>query len=188
MGFLKDAADIQPGHSILINGASGSVGTFAVQLAKHFGAEVTGVCSTANVDLVKSLGADTVIDYTQEDFTNAGRRYDIIFDAVGKRSYSQCKGSLTRDGMYLTTVPSAAIILQMGWTKLFSDKTAVFAATGLKSPSEKAAHLRFLGTLIEAGEMHSVIDSRYPLEDIAEAHRYVDMGHKKGNVVVTIDD
>lgn len=187
-GFLTDTADIQPGQSILINGASGSIGTFAVQLANHFGAEVTGVCSTANVDLVKSLGAETVIDYTQEDFTNAGRRYDIIFDAVGKRSYSECKGSLAPNGMYLTTVPSARILFQMGRTKLFGDKRAVFAATGLKPPSEKAAHLRFLGRLFEAGEIRTVIDRRYPLEDIAEAHRYVDTGHKTGNVIVTMED
>jgi NADPH:quinone reductase-like Zn-dependent oxidoreductase len=187
MGFLRDEADIQPGQSILINGASGSIGTFAVQLATHFGAEVTGVCSTKNVDLVKSLGAETVIDYTTTDFTQTGQKYDIIFDAVGKSSYSQCKGSLTRSGMYLTTVPSVVIIPQMGWTRLFGTKKAVFAATGLKSPTEKRAHLSFLKGLVDAGALHSVIDRRYPLEEIAEAHRYVDTGHKVGNVVVTMD-
>lgn len=187
MGFLRDKADIQQGQSILINGASGSVGTFAVQIAKHFDAEVTGVCSTSNVELVKSLGADAVIDYTQEDFTKSGEQYDIIFDAVGKSSYSRCKGSLKPSGIYLTTVLSAGIIFQMGRTKLFGSKTAAFVATGLKSPSKKAEHLWFLRELVEAGDLHSVIDRRYPLEDIAEAHRYVDTGHKKGNVVMTLE-
>ncbi|WP_266082782.1 NAD(P)-dependent alcohol dehydrogenase [Haladaptatus caseinilyticus] len=188
MGFLRDTADIHRGQSILINGASGSIGTFAIQLAKHFGAEVTGVCSTRNNELVKSLGADTVIDYTQTDFTTMGEKYDIIFDAVGKSSYSRCKESLTRDGMYLTTVPSSAILFRMGWTKLFGSKRAVFTATGLKSPDEKAAHLRFLRKLIEAGELHSVIDRQYSLDDIADAHRYVDTGHKRGNVVISVGE
>jgi NADPH:quinone reductase-like Zn-dependent oxidoreductase len=188
MGFLRDTADIQRGQSILINGASGSIGTFAIQLAKYFGAEVTGVCSTSNIDLVKSLGADTVVDYTQADFTTLSKKYDIIFDAVGKSSYSRCKDSLTRDGMYLTTVLSAAILFQMARTKLFGSKRAIFTATGLKSPEEKAAHLRFLRKLIEAGELHSVIDRRYPLDEIAKAHKYVDTGHKKGNVIITVGE
>ncbi|ODR80918.1 Zn-dependent oxidoreductase [Haladaptatus sp. W1] len=186
MGFLRDTASIQRGQSLLINGASGSIGTFAVQLAKHFGAEVTGVSSTRNIDLVKSLGADTVIDYTQTDFTTVGEKYDIIFDAVGKSSYSRCKDSLTRDGMYMTTVPSLVILFQMGWTTLFGSKRAVFTATGLKSPEEKVAHLQFLRKRIEAGEVHSMIDRRYSLDEIAEAHRYVDRGHKRGNVVITL--
>ena len=187
MGFLRDVADIQPGQSVLINGASGSIGTAAVQLAKHFGAEVTGVCSTANVDLVESLGADSVIDYTETDFTTTERTYDVIFDAVAKRSYSECKGSLERGGIYMSTVPGAAIFLQMAWTKLFGSKRAVFAATGMKSPTEKLAHLRFLEERLEAGEFRSIIDRTYPLEEIAEAHRHVDSGHKVGNVVVTME-
>lgn len=186
MGFLRDTAAIQRHQSILINGASGSIGTFAIQLANHFGAEVTGVCSTKNVDLVKSLGADTVIDYTQTDFTTLDKQYDIIFDAVGKSSYSRCEDSLKRGGIYMTTVPSSAVLFRMGWTKLFGSKRAVFTATGLKSPETKVAHLQSLRKLIEAGEIHSVIDRRYSLDEIADAHRYVDTGHKTGNVVITL--
>ncbi len=178
--FLRKAK-LQSGQKILINGASGSIGTFAVQLAKHFGAEVTGVCSTANVELVKSLGADEVIDYANEDFTQSGQTYDVIFDPVNKSSFSRCKGSLKQGGVYLTTYPTLAIILQMLWTKVMGSKKAVFGVAG-----EKAEDLIFLKQLIEAGKLRSVIDRTYPLEQIAEAHRYVDQGHKKGNVVITV--
>jgi NADPH:quinone reductase-like Zn-dependent oxidoreductase len=183
LSFLRDEANIQRGQKVLINGASGSVGTFAVQLAKYFGAEVSGVCSARNVDLVLSLGADEVIDYSKEDFTKNTRSYDVIFDAVGKRSFSDCKGSLKQGGIYLTTVPSLAIIPQMLWTSKFGSKKAVFAATGLNQNKEK---LNFLKELLEAGTIKSVIDRRYPLEEIAEAHRYVEKGHKKGNVIITV--
>ncbi len=182
--FLREEANIQSGQKILIKGASGSVGTFAVQLAKHFGAEVTGVCSSANVELVKSLGADKVIDYTQEDFTKNGQFYDIVFDAVGKSSFPHCKSSLKHGGIYLTTVPTLAIILQMLWTSKIGSKKAVFAATGLNQSREK---LDFLKELLEEGTIKSVIDRRYPLEQIAEAHSYVEKGHKKGNVVITLE-
>lgn len=185
--FLRDKANIQSGQTILVNGASGSVGAAAVQLAKHFGAEVTGVCSTRNVELVKSLGADKVIDYTREDFTKRGETYDVIFDAVGKSSFSRCKSSLKQGGSYLTTVPSLAIPLQMLWTSNIGSKKATLALTGLRPSSEKARDLLFIKELVEAGELKPVIDRRYSLERIAEAHRYVETGHKRGSVVVTLE-
>ena len=152
-------------------------------LPNTFGAEVTGVCSTTNLELVKSLGADKVIDYTKEDFTKSGQTYDIIFDAVGKRSFSQCKGSLKQRGIYLSTVPTLGTMLQMLWTSKFGSKKAIFTASGLKQNKE---NLVFLKELFEAGKIKSVIDRRYPLEQIAEAHRYVETGRKKGNVVITM--
>ncbi len=185
--FLRDKANIQSGQKVLINGASGSVGTSAVQLAKYFGAEVTGVCSTTNLELVKSLGADKVIDYTKEDFTKTGQTYDAIFDTVGKSSFSRCKGSLTQKGVYLTTVPTLAIMLQMLWTSRIGSKKVKFSATGLRPVPERLIFLKELKELIEAGKIKSVIDRRYPLEQIAEAHRYVEKGHKKGNVVITLE-
>ena len=162
------------------------VGSFAVQLAKHFGAEVTGVCSTANLEWVKSLGADRVIDYTRENFTENGQTYDIIFDTVGKRSFSECKGSLTDEGIYLVTVPTPAIMLQ-AFSSAKSGKKVKFLAAGLRPAREKVKDLLFLTELIEAGKLKAVIDKVYPLEQISEAHRYVEQGHKKGNVVITVD-
>jgi NADPH:quinone reductase-like Zn-dependent oxidoreductase len=184
--LLRDQANIQSGQKVLIHGASGSVGTSAVQLARHFGADVTGVCSTTNLELVKSLGADKVIDYTKEDFTKNGQTYDTIFDAVGKSSFSRCKSSLEQRGIYITTVPTLALLLQMLWTSKIGSKRAMIAFTGLRPPSEKAKDLVFLKELIEGRKIKAVIDRRYPLEKIVEAHRYVDKGHKKGNVVITV--
>jgi len=180
--FLRDKANIQSGQKVLINGASGSVGTFSVQLAKYFGAEVTGVCSTTNLELVKSLGADKVIDYTKEDFTKTGQTYDIIFDTVGKSSFSRCKSSLKQKGVYLSAVFGLPLLLQMLWTSKSGSKKAMFATT-----KHSKEDLIFLKELIEAGKIKSVIDRRYPLEQTAEAHRYVEKGHKKGNVVITLE-
>ena len=185
--FLRDKANIQSGQKVLINGASGSVGTSAVQLAKYFGAEVTGVCSTTNLELVKSLGADKVVDYTREDFTKTGQTYDIIFDAVGKSSFSRCKSSLKQGGVYLLTVPTLAIFLQTLWTSKIGSKKAMIAFTGLRSSSEKTKDLILIKELVEAGKIKSVIDRRYPLEQTADAYTYVDKGHKKGSVVITLD-
>jgi len=171
----------------LIYGASGSVGTAAVQLARYFGAEVTGVCSTANLVWVKSLGADQVIDYTQGDFINNGKTYDIIFDTVGKRSFSECRGSLAERGVFLTTGIMPGNMLHVLWTSVTGGKKVMFAATGLRPAREKAKDLIFLTGLIETGKLKAVIDRCYPLEKIAEAHRYVEQGHKKGNVVINVD-
>jgi NADPH:quinone reductase-like Zn-dependent oxidoreductase len=179
--FLRKA-DIQSGQKVLIYGASGSIGTFAVQLAKYFGAEVTGVCSTTNLELVRSLGADKVIDYTQEDFTQSGETYDVIFDAVRKSSFSRCASSLEENGFYLSTDMGLALMLQTLWTSMTGGKKIV---SGIAS--NRVEDLVFLTELIEAGKVKSVIDRSYPLEQMVEAHRYVDKGHKKGNVVITVE-
>lgn len=177
--FLK-AANIQPGQKVLIYGAAGSVGTFAVQLAKYFGADVTGVCSTGNVALVKSLGADQVIDYTQEDFTKSGETYDIIFDAVGKTTFAQCQNALKRNGSYLHTVMVLPEV--QGWWYALTTGKKVIGGTAV--PRREA--LVFLKELVETGRLKVVIDRCYPLEQIVEAHCYVETGHKKGNVVITV--
>jgi len=181
--FLRDIAHIHSGHKVLIIGASGSIGTSAVQLAKYFGTEVTGVCSTANLELVKSLGADRVIDYTKEDFTQSGETYDIIFDTVGKSSFSRCKSSLKKNGRYLLTTGNmlANYVLTL-WTSMTGGKKFIYALS-----IEKTEALIFLKELIEAGKLKAVIDRCYPLEQVAEAHRYVEQGHKKGNVIITVD-
>ncbi|MEE9341700.1 MAG: NAD(P)-dependent alcohol dehydrogenase [Thermoplasmata archaeon] len=180
--FLRDKGKVQSGQRVLINGASGSIGTFAVQLAKYYGAEVTGVCSTANLELVRSLGADRVIDYTKGDFTESGETYDIVFDTVAKSSFTRCKGSLKQNGVYLVTMPTLTGLLPN-----IGSKKAIFHAAGLRPPSERTKDLIFVKELIEAGKLKAVIDRSYPLEQMVEAHRYVEKGHKKGNVVITVE-
>ncbi len=185
--FLRDKGHIQREQTVLVYGASGSVGAAAVQLAKYFGAKVTGVCSAANLEMVTSLGADKVIDYTQEDFTRNGEIYDLIFDTVGKISFSRCQDSLVESGVFLTTGIMPENMLQVLWTSLVGGKKAKFAATGLRPAAQKRQDLIFLKELIEAGQMKAVIDRCYPLEQMVEAHRYVEKGHKKGNVVITVE-
>ena len=185
--FLRDAARVRPGQTVLVNGASGTVGSAAVQLAKHFGATVVGVCSGSNESLVRSIGADRVIDYTREDFTEVRDAYDVVFDAVGKRSFGQSRKALTPTGVYLTTVPSLAILLQAPFTRWFSrGRRAGIMFTGLRSAQAKAADLTLLVELIEASTLTPVIDRVVPFDDIAEAHRRVDTGHKAGSVVVAV--
>lgn len=185
--FLRDKGNIQKGQTVLIYGASGSVGSAAVQLAKAYGAEVTGVCSTPNLKWVQALGADDVIDYTRQDFSKNGKNYDIIFDTVGECSFSDCHGALTARGIYLTTVPTPKMMFQILWPAKLGDR-ARFMAAGLRRASDKRQDLVLLTELIEAGKLRPVIDRCYPLDQIAEAHRYVEQGHKKGNVVITVEE
>ena len=184
--FLREAGKIQHGQKVLINGASGSVGSTAVQLAGYLGAEVTGVCSSANVEMVKSLGAARVIDYTKEDFTQSSETYDIIFDTVGKSSFSRCKGSLKPGGIYLLTVLTWPILWQMLWSAKVGNKRAIITFTGLRPDNEKRDDLNFLRELAESGKVMPVFDKSYSLDQAVEAHRYVDTGHKKGNVLLTM--
>jgi NADPH:quinone reductase-like Zn-dependent oxidoreductase len=171
---------VTEGRSILIYGASGSIGTAAVQLARHFGAEVTAVCPAANDGLVRSLGAEHVIDFTKEDFTKNGQAYDAVFDAVGKVSFAQCKGSLKPGGKYLATdhLSNLALVL---WTR-FSDRRVVFPIP----PRYAKQDVLFLKRLMESGKYRAVIDRRYPLDQVLEATRYVATGQKIGNVVLTV--
>jgi NADPH:quinone reductase-like Zn-dependent oxidoreductase len=185
--FLRKAK-IQAGQKVLIYGASGSVGTFAVQLAKHFGAHVTAVCSTANLELVKSLGADEVVDYTAEDFSRSGRAYDIVFDTVGKSGFSRSLKSLKRGGFYVRVGGSGRLLSILGgilgqiWASITGAAKVIGGVAG-GAPADQS----FLKGLIEAGKLRTVIDRRYSLDHIAEAHRYVEAGHKKGNVVIVLE-
>lgn len=178
---LLRKVNIQKGQKVLINGASGGIGSYAVQFAKYFGAEVTGVCSTPRLELVKSLGADKVIDYTKEDFTKSGETYDLIFDILGKSSFSHCKSSLKQNGLYLLASFKTKQLFQMLWTKIKGSKKVICALS-----TEKAEDLTFIKELIEAGKIKSVVDRCYPLEQVAEAHSYIEKGYKKGSVVITI--
>jgi len=179
--FLRKT-NIQSGGKILINGAGGSIGTFAVQLAKHYGAEVTAVDSTGKLEMLRSIGADQVIDYTQEDFTKRGEVYDIIFDVVGVISFSPGDRSLKQYGYYITANPRLPQMVQGLWTTMRSDKKVIMEAA-----SGTIEDLVYLRELIEAGKIKTVIDRCYPLEQIVDAHRYVETGHKKGNVVITME-
>lgn len=178
--FLKRAG-LRAGESVLVNGASGSVGTAAVRLASHFGAEVTAVCSGANAELARSLGAVQVIDYTREDFTRNGKTYDIILDAAGTAPFSRSRGSLNEKGRLLLVVAGLPEMLGIPWVNRFSGKRVIAGPV-----SERAEDLRFLAGLAEAGEFRPVIDSRFTLDRIVDAHRRVDSGRKRGNVVVTV--
>lgn len=187
LNFLKNIAAIQPGQKVLINGASGSLGTAAVQLAKYFEAEVTGVCSANNVELVKSLGADHVIDYTKQDFTKSLGQFDIIYDTVGKSSFSKAKKALTSNGVYISPVLSVSLLFQMMWTSIIGKKKARFSATGILPVPALRDFLYELRAMICAGYLKSIVDKQYMLEQIAEAHAYVDHGHKRGNVVLSMN-
>lgn len=179
---LLRRANVQSGQKVLINGASGGIGSLVVQLAKYSGAEVTGVCSAPRLEYVKSLGADKVIDYTREDFTKNGETYDLIFDVLGRSSFSRCKNSLKPNGIYLLASFKTKPLFQMLWTSIIGSKKKVICALA----SEKSEDLIFIKELIEAGKIKTIIDRCYPLEQTAEAHRYVEAGHKKGNVVITV--
>jgi len=179
--FLRKA-NIHRGKKVLIIGAGGSIGTFSVQLAKHFGAEVTGVDSTEKLDMLRSIGVNHVIDYTKEDYTNNGESYDLIIDVVGKSSVARRLKLLKQDGYYFLAYAGLSHIVLGMWTSMTSNKKVK-----IESASQKQEDLIFIKELIEAGKLKSIIDRRYPLEQTAEAHRYVETGQKKGNVVITVE-
>jgi NADPH:quinone reductase-like Zn-dependent oxidoreductase len=179
--FLRDLGNIQAGHEVLIIGASGSIGSAGVQLAKHFGATVTAVCSGSNVDMVKSLGADKAIDYTKEDFTKNGKTYDLIFDIVGATTFDRCQNSLKPQGVFLQNIMSLTDLARILWTSVSGGKKLKGGVA-----MENMERLNFIAGLAAAGKLKPVIDRSYPLEQIAEAFKYVEQGHKKGNVVITV--
>jgi NADPH:quinone reductase-like Zn-dependent oxidoreductase len=187
INFLKEIGKVKPGQKVLINGASGSLGTAAVQLAKYFGAEVTAVCSTTNVGLVKSLGADHVIDYTKEDFTAIDEQFDIVYDTVGKSTFKRSKKVLAEKGLYISPVMKLSLLIQMIRTSLRGGKKAIFAASGLKADKDLRALLSELLTIFRAGKLRTVIDRQFPLEKLSQAHQYIAKGHKKGNVVIVVE-
>ena len=179
---LLGKANIQRGQKVLINGASGGIGSLAIQLAKYFGAEVTGVCSTPRLEFVKSLGADKVIDYTKEDFTQNGETYDLIFDILGRSSFSKLKRSLKPNGIYLLASFKTKAMLQMLWTSLTGSNQKVICAFANETPES----LVFVKKLAEEGKVKTIVDKSFPMEQAAEAHRYVEQGRKQGNVVIAI--
>lgn len=187
LNFLMKLGQMKPGQRVLINGASGSLGTAAVQLAKHFGAEVTGICSKTNMGWVKSLGADTVVDYQNEDYTKFSTSYNIIFDTVGKSSFRRVKHLLVKDGLYLSPVLKPSLIFQMLITSLTGGKKAKFDATGLNPAAELKQMLLELVEIFNAGKLKIVLDRQFPLEKVGKAHAYISSGHKKGNVVIIVE-
>ena len=180
--LLREKGNIQSGQKVLVNGASGGIGTAAVQIVKTFGAEVTGVCGTPRLEFVKSLGADKVIDYTQEDFTQSGETYDLIFDILGKGSFSRAKNSLSPNGRYLLASFKMKQLLQMLWTSMTGSNKKLICAIAPGSTEDLISVKEF----IEAGKIKTIIDRSFPMEQAAEAHRYVEGGHKKGNVAITV--
>ena len=180
--LLREKGNIQSGQKVLINGASGGIGSAAVQLAKYYGAEVTGVCGTPRLEFVKSLGADKVIDYTKEDFTQSGETYDLIFDILGKSSFSRCKSSLSQNGRYLLASFKMGDLVQMLWTSITGSKRVICAI----APGS-TEDLISVKEIIEAGKIKAAIDKSFPLEQTAEAHRYVEEGHKKGHIAITVE-
>lgn len=183
--FLNHVIQLRSGQKILINGASGSIGTAAVQLSKLIGAEVTGICSTANIDLVESLGAKHVIDYTKNEVSQIDQKFDIIFDTVGKLSFGKCKHLLTKSGTFLTPVLSGQLFLDL-LGNFFRRRKVKFAATGLRKKEEKLADFEEIKKLLASRKVHAIIDRTYHLDEIRAAHHYVDLGHKVGNVVIEV--
>ncbi|MGB0423275.1 MAG: NAD(P)-dependent alcohol dehydrogenase [Flavobacteriales bacterium] len=186
MNFLKLVADVKPNDRILVIGASGSLGTAAVQIASAMGATVTGVCSTRNIELVQSLGAKHVIDYTCYDLNDIGKKFDVIYDTLGVSSYSVCKPLLEEEGTYMSPILNFKLLCQALWTAKFSKKKAKFSATGILAKDELKKLLKQVMTFIEEDKLRMVMDRKYTIDQITEAHAYVDKGHKKGNVVVCI--
>jgi NADPH:quinone reductase-like Zn-dependent oxidoreductase len=186
LAFFTDQVVIKKGQKVLINGASGSIGTAAVQLAKQFGAEVTGVCSGKNKALVKDLGADTVLDYTKNELGDNMETFDVIFDTVGKLSYRKTKKNLKPNGVFLTPVLSLSVLFNMIFTSLFSKKKLKFDATGIRKKDQRMRDLLQIQEMLAAGTLTTVIDRVYPLEQIQEAHEYIDTGRKRGNVILSM--
>ena len=184
--FLKGQANLKAGQKVLIYGASGGLGTYAVQIAKALGAEVTAVCSTANVAWVKALGADFVVDYTRENFANREAQYDLIFDTVGKCTYWQCRTILCKNGVYLAAVLTFPLLLRMLFGGLLGSKKVKVSATGMLKPNIRLGYFKEIAKLMADGKVHSVIDRTVPLAEIANAHAYIAQGRKKGNLVVKV--
>ena len=182
--FLKEIAQIKAGQNVLINGASGSLGTSAVQIAKYLGATVTAVCSAQNAGLVTSLGADKIIDYRKEDFTKSDEQYDYVYDTIGKSSFRTCKGILKSNGLYLSPVLQFSLLLDMMSTSITGGKKAKFAATGANSDNYLRGMLAEVLNIYKAGKLQTIIDRQFPLEKLEEAHRYIQTGRKKGNIVI----
>jgi NADPH:quinone reductase-like Zn-dependent oxidoreductase len=180
---LLGKVKIQPGQKVLVNGASGGIGSAMVQLAKYYGAEVTGVCGTPRLEYVRALGVDSVIDYNTEDFTQSGKTYDLIIDILGKSSFSSCKKALTPNGVYMLASFKMKPVFQMMWTSLFGSQKVICAFS-----SESASDLIFVKELAEAGKYKSINDRSFPMEQASEAHRYAESGQKKGNVIIAMGE